>query len=316
MAVRFRRWTTWSLVAFPAALVLVYLLQLPFRSAAPVVEFEWIAHRGVHQTFSDRDLDNFTCTATRIFAPTHNLLENTFPAMAAAFDRGAQTIELDVHRTADGELAVFHDWTVDCRTEGSGETRSLTLSQLKSLDVGYGYSADGGISFPFRGQGVGLLPSLREVLRQFPQGRFMVDQKDRSPDTTALIARLVKEEAASDRVCLNALPELNADYLAQVTGGCAMSDRRGIKRCLVDYLSTGWTSRLPPSCIGQRLTLPDWPAMRLLWGWPGTFIERMHAHGGKVYVWSNDPERVEYLRALGIDGILTDYIERMPIKVE
>lgn len=302
------------LFALLAAYSLTYLLQLPFRSAAPAADFEWIAHRGVHQTFSDENLDNNTCTAMRIHPPTHALLENTFPAMAAAFDQGAQTIELDVHRTADGELVVFHDWTVDCRTEGHGETRSLTLAQLKALDVGYGYSADGGASFPFRGQGVGLMPSLREVLRQFPLGHFMIDQKDQSPETTQLIARVLSEESAVQRACLNATPPLNAQFQQTVAQGCSMADKRGIKRCLVDYLKTGWSAQLPASCVGQRLTLPDWTLMRLVWGWPGTFIERVHAGGGKVYIWTNDPSRVGALRQLGIDGILTDRIELMPIR--
>jgi glycerophosphoryl diester phosphodiesterase len=290
----------------------IYLFNRPFRAAPPVADFEWIAHRGVHQTYSTENLDNDTCTATRIFAPTHGLLENTLPSMAAAFDHGAGMIELDVHRTLDGELAVFHDWTVDCRTEGRGETRNHTLAQLQALDVGHGYTADGGATFPFRGQGVGLLPSLREVLRAFPEGRFMINQKDRSDQTTKRVAQVLTEEAASRRVCLNAIPELNRVFAELVDQACVMPGRVGIKRCLIDYLKTGWTGRLPPKCAGQRLVLPDWTAMRLVWGWPGTFIERVHASGGKLYIWSNDPKRVAALRGLGIDGILTDRIELVP----
>lgn len=300
------------LLLLPGLYAAIYLLNLPFRAAPPAADFEWISHRGVHQTFRTDDLDNETCTATRIFPPTHGLLENTLPSMAAAFDRGAHMIELDIHRTLDGELAVFHDWTVDCRTEGQGETREHTLAQLQALDVGYGYTADGGATFPFRGQGVGLLPSLRQVLRAFPEGRFMINQKDRSVDTTRLLAQILAQERASERVCLNAIPELNRVYAELVEQACVMPGRVGIRRCLVDYLKTGWTGRLPSSCAGQRLVLPDWKAMRLVWGWPGTFIERVHASGGTVHVWSNDPQRVPALRALGIDGILTDRIELMP----
>ena len=38
--------------------------------------------------------------------------------MRAAFDSGADVVELDVHLTPDGKFAVFHDWTLDCRTDG------------------------------------------------------------------------------------------------------------------------------------------------------------------------------------------------------
>jgi glycerophosphoryl diester phosphodiesterase len=36
--------------------------------------------------------------------------------MRAAFDLGADIVELDVHPTVDGSFVVFHDWTVECRT--------------------------------------------------------------------------------------------------------------------------------------------------------------------------------------------------------
>ena len=68
--------------------------------------------------------------------------------MRAAFDAGADIVEFDVHPTTDGHFAVFHDWTLDCRTDGKGVTREHTLAELKKLDVGYGYTADGGKTFP------------------------------------------------------------------------------------------------------------------------------------------------------------------------
>ena len=71
----------------------------------------------------------------------------------------------------------MHDWTVDCRTQGSGDTRSHDMAYLKTLDIGYGYTADGGATFPFRGKGVGQMPELKEVLTALPQGRFLVNYK-------------------------------------------------------------------------------------------------------------------------------------------
>lgn len=302
-----------QLVAVLIALhVVVYLAQWPFRSAEPSPAFALLAHRGVHQTFHRRDLDNYTCTAERIDPPRHRFLENTLPSMQAAFDSGATRIEIDVHATADGDLVVWHDWTVDCRTEGSGETRTLTLAQLQALDAGHGYTADGGRSFPFRGHGVGLIPSLRQVLRAFPHGRFVIDQKDRSMTTTQRIAAQLQGEAAIGRVCLMGTPEQNAGFRAWPGGPhCAWAGPPEIKRCLVDYLQTGWLGSLPPSCAGRILTVPDWASMRVLWGWPGTFIERIRASGGQVHVYTNDPARVPALRALGFDGIVTDRIELM-----
>jgi glycerophosphoryl diester phosphodiesterase len=83
--------------------------------------------------------------------PTHGYLENTNPSMDASFRAGADIVEFDIHPTTDGKLAVFHDWTVDCRTDGKGVTREHSLAELKRLDIGHGHTADGGKTFPFRG---------------------------------------------------------------------------------------------------------------------------------------------------------------------
>ncbi len=127
-----------------------------------------LAHRGMAQTFPSEGIENDTCTASAHPHAAARLLENTIASMEAAFNAGASIVEFDVHPTTDGHFAVFHDWTVDCRTDGKGVTREKTLAELKALDIGYGYTADGGKTFPFRGQGVGLMPSLDEVLARFP----------------------------------------------------------------------------------------------------------------------------------------------------
>src|SRR6478735_11280754 len=97
--------------------------------------------------------------------------------MHAAFAAGADIVELDVHPTTDGQFAVLHDWTVDCRTEGTGETRSHDMASLKLLDIGYGYTADNGATYPFRGKGVGMMPEFKEVLAAFPDHQFLVNYK-------------------------------------------------------------------------------------------------------------------------------------------
>ena len=110
-----------------------------------------LAHRGLAQTYPATGLTATTCTAARIYPPEHAFIENTLPSMRAAFAAGADIVELDVHPTTDGQIAVFHDWTLDCRTDGHGVTRDHSLADLKKLDVGYGYTADGAKTFPLRG---------------------------------------------------------------------------------------------------------------------------------------------------------------------
>lgn len=62
--------------------------------------------------------------------------ENTLPSFQAAIDLGADLIEFDVNQTADGELVVIHDNTIDRTSDHTGRTRDHTLAALKSFDFG------------------------------------------------------------------------------------------------------------------------------------------------------------------------------------
>ena len=140
-----------------ALLLAVAILLLTFVNASwtaptPVGGVKLIAHRGVSQLFDHKGIDRNSCTARRIEPPVHDYQENTVRSMEATARLGADMVEIDIVPTADGKIAVFHDWTVDCRTDGKGDVRSKTLAELQALDIGHGYTADGGKTFPFRGR--------------------------------------------------------------------------------------------------------------------------------------------------------------------
>ena len=104
------------------------------------------------------------CVTRAIEPPVHDFIENTLPALAQAKRLGAQMIAVDIAPTADGRFVLFHDATLDCRTNGTGAVRAQTLAQLKALDAGHGYSPDGGKTFPLRGLGRGLIPLALRLL--------------------------------------------------------------------------------------------------------------------------------------------------------
>lgn len=243
-----------------------------------------LAHRGVAQTYPSEGLENDTCTATRIRPPEHDFLENTIPSMQAAFAAGADVVELDVHPTTDGQFAVFHDWTVDCRTDGRGVTRGKSLSDLKALDIGYGYTADGGKTFPFRGTGVGLLPSLDEVLAAFPDKRLLINIKSRDAEEgrklAARLATLSAEARARLTVYGNDTP---IDALRETLPEMRTMGRRSLQRCLITYLGVGWSGYVPESCRNTMLLVPSNYAW-ILWGWPNRFLTRMRDAGTEVYM--------------------------------
>lgn len=64
-----------------------------------------------------------------------HLAENTLESIQKALDFDVDGIEIDVHVCASGELVVFHDFTLDRMTNGTGEVAKYTLSELKRLQV-------------------------------------------------------------------------------------------------------------------------------------------------------------------------------------
>lgn len=243
-----------------------------------------LAHRGLAQTFSHVGLKGDTCTASRIDPPSHPYLENTLASMAAAFAAGADIVEFDIHPTTDGAFAVFHDWTVDCRTEGTGVTRSHSLASLKALDIGHGYTADGGRTFPFRGKGVGLMPSLDEVLSAFPDKRFLIHVKSNDAGEGELLAAKLSAlppARLADLIVYGGDAPV-ASFAARLPAVRSMS-RTSLKTCLLRYFAIGWTGYVPSACHHSMLLVPSNYAP-WLWGWPGRFLERMRQAETDVYV--------------------------------
>lgn len=241
-----------------------------------------ISHRGVHQTFNREGLDNETCTAERIDVPRHGLLENTLPSMEAAFAAGADIVELDVHPTTDGQFAVMHDWTVDCRTEGSGVTRDFSMADLKALDIGFGYTADGGATYPFRGMGVGLMPELREIFSAMPGQEFLINFKSREAREGDMLAELVTANPQWRELVWGAYGGDEPTYrAAEQLNGLNVWSRRGLVDCLSQYVLLGWSGIVPGACQNTKVMIPvnlaPW-----LWGWPDLMLHRLADAGSEV----------------------------------
>ena len=242
-----------------------------------------LAHRGIAQRFDERGLANETCTAQRMLPSDHAFLENTLPSIEASFAAGADIVEIDVHPTTDGQFAVFHDWALECRTDGRGPTRAHSMEQLKRLDVGYGYTADGGRTYPFRGRGVGLMPSLDEVLAAFPQRRFLVNVKSRDPEEGRKLAAALRRYPAQQRarIAVYGGDEPVAEF-RRLVPEVRTASRATLKSCLLRYLAFGWSGHVPESCTRSVVLVPVNFA-GLLWGWPHRFQQRMERAGSEIF---------------------------------
>ncbi|MEV0643735.1 glycerophosphodiester phosphodiesterase family protein [Phytomonospora sp. NPDC050363] len=241
-----------------------------------------LAHRGMAQTFDESAVGPQDCTAQLIDPPVHGYLENTVAGIRAAFDAGADQVEFDVHWTADGQFAVFHDWELDCRTDGTGTTRDHTMDELRLLDVGHGYTADGGATFPFRGKGIGLMPTLTEVLDTFPGRSLLVNIKsDDAAEGQALAAHLAT--LAADRRAELAVYGGDAP-IAAIRGllpDLRVMSKETITDCLLAYEAMSWTGVVPDTCANTQLHIPEGHAP-WLWGWTERFAERMGSVGTTI----------------------------------
>ena len=256
----------------------LYVANAPWIAGVPNGDMSLLAHRGVHQTYHRKDLTNTTCTAARIDPPTHSYIENTLHSLQAAIEAGADIIELDVKLTTDSEIVVFHDETLDCRTDGTGKTHHKSLATLKALDIGYGYTADGGESYPFRGQFVGAMPTLDEVLGAFPKTYFMVNLKHGKASEGEAYRDYI---AAKDTSRLGLVGSNRA--VAPVIDAypdMILQTRQNVKACLKGYALTGWYGGMPDSCKNSYVPVPS-NLRHFIWGWPHRFEKRLNAVGSR-----------------------------------
>lgn len=246
-----------------------------------------IAHRGVHHVYAGTDRSNDACHAAPVEPIEHSLIQNTIPSMREAFRLGAHAVEIDVHPTTDGRFAVFHDWTLDCQTNGSGVTRERTMGELKALDVGYRID-DGSGTFPLRGKGVGALPSLREVLDAELPGPVLVNFKSRDAEEGRAFARALNEADVRSVILQSTILGVYGGGPPAQTALDALPNLRGytrgsVRRCLVRYLALGWSGYVPASCRDTLVAVPiDYSPY--LWGWPHRFTSRMRRAGTEVIV--------------------------------
>src|SRR5919107_3636235 len=124
--------------------------------------------------------------------------ENTLEAFRLAVEAGAGGLELDVHLTRDGHVVVIHDPSADRTTSGSGAVAGVPLAGLRGMDAGHRFSPDGGRTYPYRGQGL-RVPTLAEVLEEFPDVSVNIDIKDIRPGYEEAVIGTLRKTGAEGR---------------------------------------------------------------------------------------------------------------------
>jgi glycerophosphoryl diester phosphodiesterase len=222
--------------------------------------------------------------------------ENTIEAFRLAVEMGADAVELDVHLTADGKLAVIHDESVDRTTDLNGSVASMTMKQIRAADAGYRFQAPDG-SFPFRGKGL-TVPTLAEVLKWLPEGiGLVVEVKARqaiAPTVKALSASRVRAAGAASLISFDEATINEAHALdPELPTGYLLVPSQPIEAALIYAVEHGHAAVHPwEGDLGLD---------------PGPILTQAQVYGRLMgcYV-VNDPARMQHLAAYGLWGFVTD----------
>lgn len=197
--------------------------------------------------------------------------ENTIPSFDKALKNGAHGFELDVRQTSDHKLVVVHGSVV-----GSKSVQSSTYDEIRNLDNGFE------------------IPLLEEVLKKFGKIAYL-DIELKLPGFEEAAIELLRAYADPERTLISAFdtdslakvqdlfPELQLGYIYNRT-----QDEEARHNCSIEVV-------IPQFRLASR-----------------ELITEVHEEGLKVFAWTvNDDNEIERLLELGVDGIISDYPEKV-----
>jgi glycerophosphoryl diester phosphodiesterase len=216
--------------------------------------------------------------------------ENTLASFASALEVGATLVELDVQLTADGQVVVIHDPTLDRTTSGRGDVRRMTLAEVRQVSAGYPER----FGDAFAGERVPTLAEVLALLRE--RARVMIEIKAESVTDDAeggIEARTVAEVrrlGMGDRVALisfDARALIHCRSLAPEMTRGHLFGRASADEMLAAARSAGCSILMPhKSQLGNGLAT------------------RVHDAGLKLATWVVDePEELKRLAGFGLYGV-------------
>jgi len=217
--------------------------------------------------------------------------ENTLASAKLGWTEQADAVEIDVHLTSDGEVAVIHDPTLLRTTGRDARVDALTLADIQKLDAGIWKGAR------WRSERV---PSLSQILATVPAGRRLFIELKAADGLVPALERavaagpvrpeqivLISFDAGALREAKRALPRCGALFLADTPEGRPVKLPALIRFCQAEGfhglgVSSGWP-------IDARL------------------VDRLRAENLQLHVWTvNDAQRARELVSAGVASITTD----------
>jgi glycerophosphoryl diester phosphodiesterase len=208
--------------------------------------------------------------------------ENTLRSFRRAVADGCGEIELDLRVSADGELVIMHDATVDRTTSGSGEVASLTLSELRSLDAGLGEQ----------------VPTWAETVAAIDV-RFQAEVKAEA--AVPLLAQSLKSDPALAARTL--VTSFHPEILLAI--------REAFPDVTTGHIF-GRTPEIPEVITRTRAAGASW-ALCGIAGLTAEGVADLHTAGLNATAWPvPDAHTLTEAKSLGVDGITTDNPHLLP----
>ncbi len=233
---------------------------------------------------------------------------NTMAAFSHAVELGVDVLEMDVHSTSDGVLVTIHDSTIDRTTNGSGAVQDFTFAELQTFDAGYNWpTLYEDPAFPYRDQGV-TIPALSEILTTFPELLFNIELKQQSPSIAQDLCDLLREHNVADQALV---ASFHVDTIKAFRAACpevatSLAQNEVIPMIVLARLGLGLT--YPPQA--HALQIPEERFGIALM--KSTVFRTAHRKGLQLHAWTiNEVDDLERILNLNVDGIITDYPDRM-----
>lgn len=224
-----------------------------------------------------------------------NFPENTLSSFREAARLPIYGVEFDVHMTADGELVVIHDESIDRTSNGHGYVKDMTLDELKLYDYGSWFAPE------FAGE---TIPTLDEVLDIFAQTEHKLNIELKSDifpyeGMVEKVLAIISDRQIESRVILSSFDhgaiQMAKQLAPQIETGALFME---VLVNPLDYLQN-----LPADAL--HLFFPT--AVRPSLG-------EVYEAGVPVRTFTvNDENYAQMLKQVGVESIFTDYPERMSV---
>lgn len=215
--------------------------------------------------------------------------ENTIAGCLHALERGVHHVEIDLRLSADEQLVVIHDKTVNRTTNKRGQVARIDASELAKLD-----GRGDGPPWPNKAQtGVPTLQALMAATPRMKTYQLEVkpDSKPRMRRIADLLAQRFSTTAKAKKVIVTSSNKYLHEYLAEIG----------------PHLDRGMVITRPSS-VNALLDL-NCSYCAIHWSGANPYlIRRLRKAGVHISVWTvNDPQIIKNLYRLKVDSIITDY---------